>query len=163
MGVPADSCKGERMGAVSLLLLGPNRQTITIPVQDLDAIAALVDEDEEVAGEGIELEGTCDQRGETVETLPHIGRLLGEVHTDGGAQSEHGRSSTTAMSWRRVWGSKPGATAIRRPLPGSSSMGCRAAAVAEMGSGRMVTGRKPEVVPSAERWVPGGGFGVGTR
>src|SRR5436305_15255882 len=114
-------------------------------------------------GEGIELEGTCDQRGETIEALPHIGRLLGEVHTDGGAQSEHGRSSTTAMSWRRVWGSKPGATAIRRPLLRSSSMGCREAAVAEMGSGRMVTGRKQEVVPSQEGWFTGVGFGVGTR
>jgi len=53
----------------------------------------------------------------------HIGRSVGEVDTDGGAQSEHGRSSTTAMSWRRVWGSKPGATAIRRPLSRSSSRG----------------------------------------
>ena len=37
--------------------LGPDGQAIAVPVQDLDAIAALVDEDEEVAGEGIELEG----------------------------------------------------------------------------------------------------------
>src|SRR4051794_1687368 len=70
MGVPADSCKGERTGAVSLLLLGPNRQTVTIPVEDLDAIASLVDEDEEVAGEGIEREDARDQRGEAVETFP---------------------------------------------------------------------------------------------
>ena len=96
--------------------LGPDRQPVTIPVQDLDAIPALVDEDEEVTGEGIEREGTGDQGGEAVEAFPHVGRFFGEVDTDGGAQPEHGGSSTTAMSWRRVWGSKPGATAIRRPL-----------------------------------------------
>src|ERR1700722_5092166 len=116
-----------------------------------------------MAGEGIELEGTCDQGGKTVEALPHIGRFLGEEDTNGGAQSEHGPSSTTAMSRRRVWGSKPGATAIRRPLLRHSSRGCRDAAVAGMGSGRMVTGRKPEVEPSAERWFAGIGFGAGTR
>src|ERR1700722_15018652 len=158
-----DAAGGGMRDAVGAALepLGPDGQTITIPVQDLDAIPSLVDEDEEVAGEGIELEGTRDQGGETVEALSHIGRLLGEVHTDGGAQSEHGRSSTTAMSWRRVWGSKPGATAIRRPLVRHSSRACREAAV--VGSGRMVTGRKPEVVPSEERWYAGVGFGVDTR
>src|SRR3954454_10114982 len=122
--------------------LGPDGQAIAVPIQDLDAIAPLVEEDEEVAGEGVELECTRDQGGEAIEALAHVGGFFGEVDTDGGAQSEHGRSSRTAMSWRRVRGSKPGATAMRLPLSRSSSMGCREAAVVEMGSGRMVTGRK---------------------
>src|SRR5512135_3313581 len=141
--------------------LGPDGQAIAVPVQDLDAIASLVDEDEEVAGEGIDREATYDQRGEAVEALTHIGRFFGKVNTDGGAQSEHGRSSTTARSWRRVWGSKPGATAILRPLLSSSSRGCPEAAVAKMGSGVMVTGRKWGAVPSEEGGFAGVGFGVG--
>src|SRR5205807_2307079 len=53
--------------------LGPDGQAIAVPVQDLDAIAPLVEEDEEVAGEGIQREGTGDQGGEAVEALPHVG------------------------------------------------------------------------------------------
>jgi hypothetical protein len=33
---------------------GPDGQSVAVPIQDLDAIAALVDEDEEMTGEGIE-------------------------------------------------------------------------------------------------------------
>ena len=110
---------------------------------------------------GSRARATCDQGGEAVEALAHVGRFFGEVDADGGAESEHGRSSTTAMSWRRVWGSKPGATAIRRPLLRSSSRGCReaAAAVAGMGSVRRVTGRK-WAAASEEEWFAGVGFGV---
>jgi hypothetical protein len=64
--VPADSCKAGTMGVVLFLLLGPDGQAIAVPVQDLDAIASLVEEDEEVTGEGIEREGTCDQGEEAV-------------------------------------------------------------------------------------------------
>ena len=34
--------------------LGPDGQAVAVPIQDLDAIAALVDEDEEMTREGIE-------------------------------------------------------------------------------------------------------------
>src|SRR5205085_6454959 len=117
--------------------LGPDGQAIAVPVEDLEAIPAFVEEDEEVTREGIELEGTGDQGGEAVEALAHVGGFFGEVDPDRGTQSEHGGSSTVARSWRRVWGSKPGATAIRRPLPRSNSRGCRGAAVVGTGSGRM--------------------------
>ena len=53
MGGSADFCKGERMGVVLRLLLGPDGQTIAVPVQDLDAIATLVDEDKEMTREGV--------------------------------------------------------------------------------------------------------------
>ena len=132
--------------------LGPNRQPVTIPVQDLEAIPALVDEDEEVTGEGIERQGTGDQGREAVEAFPHVGRFFGEVDTYGGAQPEHGDSSTRAMSWRRVWGSKPGATAIRRPLLRHSSRGCRTAAVGRDGIGKDGDGKE------AGRGAVGGGM-----
>jgi len=67
-------------------------------VQDLDAIASLVEEDEEVSREGIELEGTGSQRGEAVKALAHVGGFSGEIDPDGCAQSEHRRSSTVSMS-----------------------------------------------------------------
>ncbi len=34
--------------------LGPDGQAVAVPIQDLDAIAAFVDEDEEMTGEGVE-------------------------------------------------------------------------------------------------------------
>src|SRR5262245_53744460 len=83
--------------------LRPDGQAVTVPIEHLDTIAPLVDKNEEVTGERIEGQRTSDQGGKTIEAFPHIGRIFGEVHPYGGAQSEHGVSSTTAMSWRRVW------------------------------------------------------------
>ena len=50
MGGFAEFCKDEAMGAFLLLLLVPDRQTITIPVEDLHTIAASIDEQEQVTG-----------------------------------------------------------------------------------------------------------------
>src|SRR5271165_1144097 len=121
---------------------GPDGQAVAVPIQDLDTIPAFVDEDEEMTGEGIERQAAGCQRGQAVETLAHIGGLLGEVNADRGAQPEHGRSSTTAMRWRSVWQSNPGATAIRRPLERISSRWDWEAGIDGVGSGMMVTGRK---------------------
>src|SRR5262245_21047689 len=141
MGVPVDSCKGVRMGAVSLLLLGPDGQPVAVPIEDLDAIPSLVEEDEEMTGEGIPGQGRS-QGGEPVEALAHVGRLCREIDADGGAQSEHRRPSTTAMSWRSVWGSNPGGRAMRRPSGRMGSRWGREAVIERIGWGRMVTGRK---------------------
>jgi hypothetical protein len=141
MGVSADSCKGVGMGAVSLVLLGPDGQAVAVPIEDLDAIAPLVDEDEEMTGEGIQRQAG-DQGEEPVEALAHVRRLGREIDADGGAQSEHGGSSTTAMRRRRVRVSNPGATAMRRPLGRMSSRWAGGSVIAGAGSGRMVTGRK---------------------
>ena len=103
--------------------LRPDGQAIAVPVEDLDPIPSLVDEDEEMAGEGIELEGTRDERGEAVEALSHVGRFFGEVNTDGGVVRTWSLLDD-GDELARVWGSKPGGTAIRRPLPKSSSRGC---------------------------------------
>src|ERR1700677_1363798 len=112
---------GRNAEGPALESLGPDGQTIPVPIQDLDAIATLVDEDKEMTREGVERQAARCQGGQAVETLAHVGRLLGEVNADRGAQSEHGRSSTTAMRRRNVWVSNPEATAIRRPLERMSS------------------------------------------
>src|SRR5262245_66579591 len=103
MGVPVDSCKGVRMGAVSLLLLGPDGQAVAVPIEDLDAIPSLVEEDEEMTGEGIPGQGRS-QGGEPVEALEHVGRLCREIDEDGGAQCEQGSACRAAMRWRSVRG-----------------------------------------------------------
>src|SRR5271168_2282368 len=100
---------------------GPDGQAIPVPIQDLNAIATLVDKDKEMTREGVKRQAARCQGGQAVEALAHVGRLLGEVNADRGAQSEHGRSSTTAMRRRNVWASNPGATAIRRPSERMSS------------------------------------------
>src|SRR5690242_13125100 len=62
---------GEAEGA-AFEPLGPDGKAIAVPVEGLDAVAPLVDEDEEVTGEGIRRELTGDQGGEPVEALAHI-------------------------------------------------------------------------------------------
>ena len=129
------------MGVVCRLFLCPDGQAIAVPIEDLDAIAPLVDEDEEMTGEGIQRQAGS-QGEEPVEAFAHVGRFGGEIDADGGAQSEHGTPSTVAMRRRRVWGSNPGATAMRRPLGRMSSRGAEGLAIDGVGSGRIVTGRK---------------------
>ena len=45
--------------------LGPDGQAVAVPIQDLDAIASLVDEDEEMTGEGIEGQAARCQGGQS--------------------------------------------------------------------------------------------------
>ena len=67
MGPPADSCKGGRKGAVWLLLLVPDRQPVTVKVEDLDPIPAAVEKEEEMAGQDVLAEALLDQSGKAVE------------------------------------------------------------------------------------------------
>jgi len=129
------------MGVVCRLFLGPDGEPVAVPVEDLDAITSFVDEDEEVAGEGIEVEAGG-QREEAVEALAHVGRGGGEVDADSGAHPEHEVSSRTARSRRKVSASKPGATAMRRPSARTSSMREGGGEIGGIGSGKMVTGTK---------------------
>jgi hypothetical protein len=69
IGVSADSCKDEVTGAVLLLLLVPDREPISIKVEDLDPIPAAVEEKEEMAGQRVLPKTLLDQSGETVEAF----------------------------------------------------------------------------------------------
>jgi hypothetical protein len=71
------------MGAVWLLLLVPDRQAVMIEIEDLDAIPAAVDEEEEMAVEEVLAEAFLDQPGEAVEALPHVDRSGAEERADG--------------------------------------------------------------------------------
>ena len=62
---------------------GRHGQTIPVPIQDLDAVATLVDEDKEMTREGVKCQAARCQGGQAVETSAHVGRLLGEVDRPG--------------------------------------------------------------------------------
>ena len=65
---------------------GPDDQPVAVPIENLDSIATFVDEDEEVTGEGIEVEAG-DKGGEPVEAPAHVSGSGRDVHVDGGAQA----------------------------------------------------------------------------
>ena len=65
-----DRGKLERAFLKSLV---PNRQTIAIPVENLEAIAASIDEQEQVAGRWVLSKGGAHQAGECVEAFAKIG------------------------------------------------------------------------------------------
>src|ERR1700722_20539329 len=51
---------------------GPDGQTIAVPIQDLDAIATLVDEDKEMTREGVKRQAARCQGGQAAEALAHV-------------------------------------------------------------------------------------------
>src|SRR5947209_8605053 len=58
--------------------LVPDGQAVVIPEEDLDPISAAVEEEEEMAGQGVLAEAFPNQAGEAVEALAHIGGLGAE-------------------------------------------------------------------------------------
>ena len=61
----------------------PDRQTITIPVEDLEAIAASIDEQEQVTGRRVLAEGGGHQPGERIKAFAEIGGRGVKEHADG--------------------------------------------------------------------------------
>ncbi len=55
------------MGVVSLLLLGPDGQSVPVPVEDLQPVATAIAEDEEMAAERVLADDLGGQGGEPVE------------------------------------------------------------------------------------------------
>src|SRR4051795_11780319 len=70
--------------------LVPDGQAVTIEVEDLDAISASVDEEEEMAGQGVLAEALLDQPAEAVEALAQVGGPGAEEDADGGGEHDHG-------------------------------------------------------------------------
>ena len=60
---------GRNTESPALEPFGPDGQTIAVPIQDLDAIATLVDEDKEMTREGVKRQAARCQGGQTVEAL----------------------------------------------------------------------------------------------
>jgi SAM-dependent MidA family methyltransferase len=63
--------------------LVPDRQTVMIKIELFDAIPAAVDEEEEMAAEGVLAEALPDEAREAVEALSHVDRSGAEERADG--------------------------------------------------------------------------------
>ena len=66
IGVLADFCKEEEMGVVLLEILVPDAESCLTPVEDLDAIAAAVEKDEQTSRHRILLQGRFGQGNQAV-------------------------------------------------------------------------------------------------
>jgi hypothetical protein len=73
--------------------LVPDRQAVTIELEDLDAISPPIDEEEDMTGQGILAEALLDQPGEAVEAFAHVGGPGAEDDPDGGGERDHGVAS----------------------------------------------------------------------
>jgi hypothetical protein len=109
------------MGAVWLLLLVPRRQSVAVPVEDLNPVASSVAEDVEVPRERVLGDPLADELRQAVEALAHVGGFGGPDDAECRGQAQHGRSSSTAMTRRKVSGSNPAPTTIRRPAVRTTS------------------------------------------
>src|SRR3954462_1725409 len=108
-----------------------------------DPGAAAVGEDREVPRERVLAEGVAGDPGQAVVALAEVDRGGGDEDPEGGRQADHGRAPMASRRRRRVSGSKPGATAIRRLLSRIRTSGSAGAAagVGAVGSATSVTGR----------------------
>src|SRR5262249_52953176 len=76
--------------ATDLKSLVPDRQPVTVKIEDLDAIPAPVEEEEEMAGQEVLAEALLDHSREAVEPVAHVGRSGAKEYADGrGELREH--------------------------------------------------------------------------
>src|ERR1700676_2554108 len=115
-------------------------EAVLVPVQQLDAVAALIAKHEDVPGEGIVVEVLPHLLGQAVEAAAEIDGLGAEPDADSRREAQHGgRPSSRSRRCRSVAASKPGATRSVGPPASTSSM---AAGVAETSSATTRTGTK---------------------
>src|SRR5512135_716766 len=133
--------RGREAKGPAFQALVPVGQAVSIPVEDLDPIAAPVAEDIQVTRERVEPEGRPDQFGQTVEPFSHVGRLGAQEDPDGRGPAQHRRPSSRARTSPRVLGSKPEGTRTVGP-PGSTISIGGADRVETASRSTTLTGRK---------------------
>src|SRR6266581_807472 len=99
-------------------------ETVFVPVEEFDAVSALIAEDEELTGKRVVLELLANQLGQGVERFAQVGGTTGQPDAHGGGQAEHHgcpSSSRASRRWR-VGPSKAGPMRkTRRPWSINSS------------------------------------------
>ena len=75
--------------------LVPNPKALSVPAQQLQAIAATVDKGEPMAGSGILLQHRLGQQAQAAKALPHIDRFEKQKHASLMLEVQHDRSCTT--------------------------------------------------------------------
>jgi len=107
--------------------LGPDRESISVPIEDLEPVSSLVQEQIQMAGEGIQLEMIAHQRVQPIEAPAHVARAQTQVHAHAGRRVNHGRNASSTS--RSVAASTPLAMRSRSPLASSNSSGAVLATV----------------------------------
>src|SRR5512132_310098 len=100
--------------------LGEQAETLTVPIQHLDQLAAPAAKDEQMPGERILPQHLLRQQRKPVEPLAHVGRAQRQIHPHARRNRDHRRSSAAA-SRARTAGSIRSATRSTRPLPSTIS------------------------------------------
>src|SRR3954468_21798874 len=80
---------GEVVAAI-LQTLTPEAEAVAAPIENLDAVGTAVEEDEQVAGQGVGLEAVLDQGEQPVEARTHIDGIGAIPQLDGGGEAQHG-------------------------------------------------------------------------
>src|SRR5436190_16787084 len=104
--------------------LAPHRESVTVPIQNLDPIAPPAREHKQVSGEGIQLQVLAHQGVQAVKALAHIARRQAKIHPYAGRQVDHARK--TPRTVRNTAASTPAPMRNRSPVANTSS---RAASV----------------------------------
>ena len=94
--MPSAPAGGGHLEGPGLEPLVPDGQAVAIEVEDLEAIPAAVDEEEEMAAEEVLAEAFLDQAREAVEALAHVGGPGAEEGADGRGEHDHGFASPAA-------------------------------------------------------------------
>src|SRR5262249_57086350 len=97
-----------------------NYVSVTVPIEQLDSVAAAIAKDKDVPRQGVIAQVLPDQLGQSVESFAEVGRCQGQPDAHGRGEAQHGRPSSTASSRRKVAASNPGATRTVRPSVSAS-------------------------------------------
>src|SRR5207245_3424684 len=89
---------------------------VLVPEQDLEHVAALPDEDEEMSLVRIPLEDLLDDRAQPVDAVAHVDQAGRKVDAHTWWKSQHQPPSSTAMARANASSSKPRPTLMMCPL-----------------------------------------------
>src|SRR5690606_30490718 len=108
-----------RTGTASLKSLGPHREAIAVPVDQLHAIRALREEHVQMPVQRIEFELAAHDRRKAVDAFAAINRLRRDEDPDARGRAQH--ASTAFKRARSVATSTPASTRTTRPQRSSIS------------------------------------------
>jgi hypothetical protein len=96
-----------------LQALGQQQHALAVEPQQLDQIAPAATEDEDVAAEGLGIQGRLGHRGQAIEALAHVGVAGHQPNPGVGGRADHTRLARSAASTARWLG---GENALTKPM-----------------------------------------------
>src|SRR5262249_34378687 len=107
-----------------------------IPREDLDAVAAPIPKQKQMAGKRVEREALSHQGGEPIDRTPQIGRSGGQVNPNGRRQGQHAARSVVSTVCTRA-GDASAPMCSRSPVRNTTSI------TGELDDGATSTGTNP--------------------